>query len=381
MKIAIISNTAWYLFNFRLNLLYSLKQEGHTLILIVPKDSYSHKLIEKGFIIKNIFLDGSSINPIKEFYSLFNISYLLYKNKFDLVLSFTPKVNIYSAISSILFKIPFIPSVSGLGRVFINQNLLTHLVIFLYKLTFHKSLGVFFENLDDKNLFVSLNIISKNITIHVPGTGIDLNYFSQYYLEKKLDNLSLTNLNKNIDSLSFLLIARILWDKGVGEYVSSARIIRKSYPNIRFKILGFLDAANPSAISRDVFFEWVEEGVIDYLGQSDDVRPYILDSDCVVLPSYREGLPRSLLEAASMSRPVITTNVPGCKDTIIDGKTGFLCKSSCVDDLVFTIEKFISLSKEDKFNMGINARNFMINSFDENIVINKYLTFINSKFL
>ena len=323
MNIAIISNTAWYLFNFRLNLLRAILNDGHSLIIIVPTDSYSKKLNDVGFTVENIFMSGDSVNPIKEIHSILNIYSVLNKRKYDLVLSFTPKANIYSAITSIFLKIPFIPGVSGLGRVFIKKNIITYIVLILYKLTFKKSLKVFFENLDDKKLFISYKIISEERSIHVPGTGVDLNYFKSSQIFH-FDNL-IDYKNKNNQSTSFLLMARILWDKGIGEYVSAARIIRKSFPNVKFKILGFLDVSNPSAIPREIFNKWIEEDIIDFLGQTDDVRPYISASDCVVLPSYREGLPRTLLEAASMARPIITTNVPGCKYTLINGLTGFLC--------------------------------------------------------
>jgi glycosyltransferase involved in cell wall biosynthesis len=377
MHIAIVSNTAWYLFNFRLNLLEAMKNDGHSLILVVPEDEYSEKLNDLGFKTTNIYLKGSSINPIKEIYTIFNIYSILHKNKVDLVLSFTPKANIYSAIISILKKIPFIPGVSGLGRVFIKRNIITYIVLLLYKLTFNKAMKVFFENLDDKKLFISYKIISEKKSIHVPGTGIDLKYFKPLEIYK-CDNLFKNKLNINIQNTSFLLMARILWDKGIGEYVSAARVIRKNFPNVKFKILGFLDVSNPSAISRDIFNKWIEEGVIEFSGKTDDVRPFISESDCVVLPSYREGLPRTLLEAASMARPIITTNVPGCKDTLVDGLTGFLCEPANAEDLASKICSFLLLSCEERLQMGSRGRRFIQENFDESIVINKYLNIINS---
>jgi glycosyltransferase involved in cell wall biosynthesis len=294
-----------------------------------------------------------------------------------LVLSFTPKANIYSAINAILFKIRFIPGVSGLGRAFIKKNIITIIVLLLYKLTFNKALKVFFENLDDKKLFISYKIISENEAIHVPGTGIDLKYFKPLETNNS-ENLNNYKANLYNQNTSFLLMARILWDKGIGEYVSAAREIRKIFPNVKFKILGFLDVSNPSAISRDIFNKWIEEDVIEFLGQTDDVRHFISESDCVVLPSYREGLPRTLLEAASMARPIITTNVPGCKDTLIDGLTGLLCEPANTNDLVSKICNFLLLSYEERLQMGSRGRQFIQENFDESIVINKYLKVINS---
>jgi len=376
MRIALVSNTAWYLFNFRLNLIKAMKNDGHSIIIIVPQDEYAKKLNDMGFETTNIFMDASSVNPIKEIYTLLNINCKLNKNKIDLLISFTPKANLYSAINCILLKIPFIPGVSGLGRVFIKKNFITNIVLFLYKLTFNKALKVFFENLDDKKLFISYKIVSEKNSIHVPGTGVDLNYFKSTEIsdnDPTMDN----ELNKADQKTSFLLIARILWDKGVGEYISAARLVKINFPNVKFKILGFLDVSNPSAIPRDTFNKWIEEGVIEFLGQTDDVRPFISACDCVVLPSYREGLPRTLLEAASMARPIVTTNVPGCKDTLINGLTGFMCEPADVDDLANKICNFLLLSKEEKNKMGTHGRKFIQENFDESIVIKKYLNIIN----
>ena len=185
--------------------------------------------------------------------------------------------------------------------------------------------------------------MSEKNSIHVPGTGVDLNFFKPTEIPENYSAIDI-ELNKYNQKTSFLLIARILWDKGVGEYISAARLVKKNFPNIKFKILGFLDVSNPSAIPRDTFNKWIEEGIIEFLGQTDDVRPYISACDCVVLPSYREGLPRTLLEAASMGRPIITTNVPGCKDTLINGLTGFMCEPADVDDLANKICDFLLLS-------------------------------------
>jgi glycosyltransferase involved in cell wall biosynthesis len=377
MHIAIVSNTAWYLFNFRLNLLKAIKNDGHNLILVIPDDKYSQKLREMGFKTANIYMKGSSVNPIKEIFSILNIYSIFLKNNVDLVLSFTPKANIYSAINAIIFKIPFIPGVSGLGRVFIKRNIITKIVLLLYKLTFNKSLKVFFENLDDEKLFIANKLISENKAIHVPGTGVDLNYFKPNEIDY-CDNLTDCRASLYNQNTSFLLMARILWDKGIGEYVSAAKLINNKFPNVKFKILGFLDVSNPSAISRDIFNKWIGEGNIVFLGQTDDVRPHISESDCVVLPSYREGLPRTLIEAASMAKPIITTNVPGCKDTLINGLTGFLCEPANVDDLANKINSFLLLSNEERLHMGSRGRQFIQENFDESIVIKKYLNIINS---
>jgi glycosyltransferase involved in cell wall biosynthesis len=165
----------------------------------------------------------------------------------------------------------------------------------------------------------------------------------------------------------------MLGDKGVGEYVEAARIIKKTYPDVEFQLLGSLDAVNKTAISKEQMQEWVEDGLVNYLGMTDNVQEYIKKVECVVLPSYREGTPRTLLESASMAKPLITTHVPGCKDVVNDGVNGFLCEVRNAEDLALQMEKMLQLSSDECIAMGKAGREKMINEFDESIVIEKYL--------
>jgi glycosyltransferase involved in cell wall biosynthesis len=171
----------------------------------------------------------------------------------------------------------------------------------------------------------------------------------------------------------------MLWDKGVGEYVEAGRKVRLLYPKVRFQLLGFLDVANPSAIARQQMDDWVAEGVVEYLGQTDDVRPLLLQADCVVLPScYREGVPRSLLEAAASARPVITTDAPGCRDTVVDGESGYLCRPGDAADLADKMFRFIDLAPQTRKAMGQVSRSHAERHFDERLVISRYLTLVRS---
>jgi glycosyltransferase involved in cell wall biosynthesis len=367
MKILFIANTGWYLFNFRLNLMKFLKFKGHHIFILAPDNIYIKDFLNEGFLYENFNLQADGINPFKELSSIIEI----YKSvKFfqpDLVISFTPKTNIYSALASIFLGIKFIPGVSGLGRSFINKNLITLIVFTLYKFTFNKAFEVFFENVDDKNLFLNNGLIKKSSGICVPGAGIDLKRFSSNLIERK-------KINNNI---IFLLIGRMLWDKGVGEYISAARKVKHFFPHVKFQLLGFLEVSNPSAISKDQISSWVDEGIVDYLGHTDDVRPFILNADCIVLPSYREGLPRTLLEAAALNRVVITTDAPGCRDTVIHSQTGYLCNVADIDDLSDKMISFINLDYAERLKMGTEARKFIEDNFDENFVFNKYFDVIN----
>ena len=365
MRIAVVSNTAWYLFNFRLNLMLALRAAGHTVVVVAPNDAYSDQLRAAGFVFEDVPISGSGTNPVREMLPVMAIWRLLHRQRINLVLSYTPKGNLYSAIACIARRVPFVPGVSGLGRSFIRKSLVTLVVLILYRLTFRHAYRVYFENTDDKVLFEKHGLVRARNAVHVPGAGIDLVRF-----------VPTARFEQGPTEPVFLLVARMLWDKGVGEFVAAARNVRALHPDSRFQLLGFLDDANPSAIPRKQVDAWVAEGVVEYLGQTDDVRPYLAQSDCVVLPSYREGLPRTLLEAAAMARPVITTDAPGCRDTVVDGVTGLLCRPIDAADLADKLLRFVSLTAVQRQAMGRKGREFVELNFDERLVIRTYLELV-----
>jgi len=365
MNVAVISNTSWYLYNFRLNLMLALIQSGYNVIAIAPRDKYSEMISNAGISYQQLSISGDDINPVTALLTVAKLARLLRRLKVDIVLSYTPKGNIYSGIACFGTNIKFGPNVSGLGRTFIKHSILTYVMKGMYCFVFKKASVVFFENNDDLNEFVEMKLVAASVAERLPGSGVDLRHFI----------IPDTIRNSDNGDLVFLLIARMLWDKGIGEFVSAAKSVLALYPNVKFQLLGFVGVQNPSAIPKEVINTWVEDGVVDYLGATDDVRDYIANSDCVILPSYREGLPRSLLEAAAMSKPIITTDVPGCRDTVDDGVNGFLCKLKDADDLRDQIMKFIGLTHEQKLEMGRRSREKIEHQFDENIVINRYLEF------
>jgi glycosyltransferase involved in cell wall biosynthesis len=260
---------------------------------------------------------------------------------------------------------------------------------------------VFFQNSDDEALFLSRGLAPAGRTGLLPGSGVDLVRFAPVIRDRTDVALRVaavkvegaregagegTNIEVVVqfeadsgflaDSprpFRFLLIARMLWDKGVGEYVEAARALRQSHPQVECALLGFLDVKNPAAISRAQMNAWVDEGVIQYLGSTDDPRPFLADADCVVLPSYREGTPRSLLEAAAMARPIVTTDVEGCREVVDDGLNGFLCQVRSGEDLAKKMAQMLGLSVEARLTMGRAGRAKMERQFDEQIVIERYL--------
>jgi glycosyltransferase involved in cell wall biosynthesis len=365
MRIAVISNTAWYLVNFRLNLMRALQAAGYTVVAIAPIDDYAQRIKAAGIEFVDVPISGSGTNPIMELKSVVALWRVLRSQRVDLVLSYTPKGNLYSSLACIALGISFIPNVSGLGRAFIRRSIITLAARMLYRATFKRAYRVFFQNFDDMHTFIKSNFVRAGNADRLPGSGVDLLHFSQQAPAKH-----------DTDAPVFLLVARMLWDKGIGEYVEAARQVRMLHPKARFQLLGFLDVANPSAISRAQIDAWVSEGVVEYLGSTDDVRPFLTQADCVVLPSYREGVPRTLLEAAATARPVITSDAPGCRDTVIDGQTGFLCRPADAKDLTEKLLRFITLNLEQRNMMRKRGRSFVEENFNEKMVIERYLSLI-----
>ena len=365
MRLAVVSNTCWYLFNFRLNLMLALQAAGHTVVAVAPDDAYAQRIRDAGIVFEAVPISGGGTHPVRELQSVLRLGAVFRRHRVGLVLSYTPKGNLYSALACIALRIPFVPNVSGLGRAFIRKSLVTQVAKTLYRLTFGRAYKVFFQNLDDMAVFVDGGLVRAGQAERLPGSGVDLSRFAPTPL-----------VARTAKAPVFLLVARMLWDKGVGEYVEAARSVRVLHPGARFQLLGFLDVANPSAIPRTQMEAWVAEGVVEYLGLTDDVRPFLVQAECVVLPSYREGVPRTLLEAAATARPVITTDAPGCRDTVVDGETGFLCRPADAPDLVDKLMRFIAMTPEARQAMGQRGRTFVEQNFDERLVIERYLAVV-----
>lgn len=239
MRIAVVANTAWYLFNFRLNLMRALVNEGHEVVACAPVDEYADRICAAGIAFENVSISGSGLNPIVEMKSVTGLWRMIRRQRIGLVLSYTPKGNLYCAVASIVLNIPFIPNVSGLGRAYIRNSPVTLIARLLYKLTLWRARRVFFQNLDDMSAFLRAGLVRPSRAERLPGSGVDLERF-----------VPAATMDRRPDEPVFLLVARMLWDKGVGEYVAAARSVRARYPGARFQLLGFLDVANPSAIAR-----------------------------------------------------------------------------------------------------------------------------------
>ena len=358
--IAIVANTSWYIFNFRHNLIEKLMRKGYHVTSIAPFDRYSQKIKEIGCKYININIDNNGKNPLKDLKTLFDFYRIYSQIKPAVILHYTTKPNIYGSVAARLARIPFINNISGLGSTFIHKGVTNLIVRILYQLSQVQSHKVFFQNPDDFKLFTQSRLVRSDKADLLPGSGVDLHKF---FPQKK----------ERTQKFCFLLIARLLWEKGVKEYVEAARILRKKRSDLEFQLLGFVENNNPRSVSEKQIRDWEQDGHVKWLGSVEDVRPYIAEADCVVLPSYREGTPRSLLEAASMGKPIITTDVVGCRQVVDDGVNGFLCKPKNSADLASVMQKMLQLTDEQQMTMGKKGREKMVREFGEQIVINKYM--------
>ena len=362
MIILAITNSFWNFYNFRMNLLSRIENDIDCNIhLAAPKDKYI-KRIAGNFKFHTLEFKSRTTNPISDFLLLIRIRSLVKKIKPDIILTFTIKPNIYTSLIAKKMKIPIINNISGLGTIFIKKNITTKIAQLLYKTSFSKYNYVLFQNEYDLDEFKKKKLLNNSKYGIIPGSGINTSEWS--------DNV-LNNRGKKI-----LFCARLIKDKGINEYLESARIIKRKYPDIIFNVVGPLGVDNKTSISKNLLNEFIVDNSINYLGKSNDMKEIIKNNDIIVLPSYREGMSRFLLESASMSKPIITTNVPGCREIVQDSINGFLCEPKNSFDLANKIEKMINISEHDRIKFGNNGRKLMIENFEESKVTGKYIQII-----
>ena len=332
MKILVMAGYAKSLVNFRGPLLSALARAGHEVIASAPEcdEDIKQNLDNMGIKYCSLPLERTGMNPVKDVISLIRMVRFFRSLKPDIVLSYTVKPVIYGSLAAKWAGVPFIHSIiTGLGYAFMGEGykglVIKRFVAGLYRAALRYNMSVFFQNPDDLDLFVTLHIVDERKTVLVNGSGVDIDFYT-------------TDLPGNAPA--FLMIARLLRDKGVQEYVEAARILKSKHPQTAFQLLGPLDS-NPTSISKSVLDAWQQEGLIDYLGSTNDVRPYLRNATVYVLPSYREGTPRTVLEAMSMGRPIVTTDAPGCRETVIDGDNGFLVPVKDSTALAAAMERFI----------------------------------------
>jgi glycosyltransferase involved in cell wall biosynthesis len=362
-RIALCANTAWNLANFRRPIIEALLERGDQITVLTGVDHCFNDLEQMGCQTVALPIDSKGTNPVRDLLLQRQIKHCLADCQPHVLLNFTIKPVIFGTRAANTLNIPAINTITGLGTTFIKDNWITRIVERLYRDALPRSRTVFFQNQDDMAEFAKRDLLRAVPTQTVPGSGVDLDMFEPSPVASSKPD-------------TFLLIARILKDKGVEEFVQAARLLKAHHPETCFQLLGPLGVANRTAISEADVSAWVKAGLVEYLGETDDVRPFIRQAHCVVLPSYREGMPRSLLEAAAMGRPIIATDVTGCREVVDQGSNGYLCNARDARDLAAKIRQFISLPHQQRNEMGQASRHLAQKRFDVRAVVRTYLNSI-----
>lgn len=367
LTIAIVANTTWNLFNFRLSLIEKLTAEGYRVVAIAPPDAYSPYLKAAGCLylpLPNLKRKGT--NPFSDLRLMLNLYRLYRKYRVDIALHYTIKPVIFGTLSARLAGACAINTLTGLGSAFLREVLMKQLALKLYQLSLPFSSKVLFQNKDDMSLFLMHRLAPVERCLIIRGSGVNTRHFFP----------ALSSTPSPVPRVLF--IGRLLQDKGIREFVEAAKLLRQSGSIAQFEIVGSLDTGNPSSVDESELRQWQTEAHIIYHGPASDVRPYIQQCNMVVLPSYREGLPRVLLEGMAMGKPIITTRTAGCRETVVPDKNGYLVEVKNARSLAKAISNMIAIGHEEQQKMGALGRQMVLAHFDERLIIQKYLQVIRS---
>nr|WP_217343863.1 glycosyltransferase family 4 protein [Noviherbaspirillum sp. L7-7A]MBV0877946.1 glycosyltransferase family 4 protein [Noviherbaspirillum sp. L7-7A] len=354
-------NTAWNAWNFRTGLIDAIIGHGYRMVVAAPADPYAERLVAAGCEFIDLPMDSNGTHPGRDLRLLMRYLALFRQQAPAVYLGYTIKPNIYGSLAAQVLGIPVINNIAGLGAAFISDSMVTRVARLLYRTSLRRSARVFFQNPQDRSLFLEAGLARADVTDLLPGSGICL---ARYQVQPAASGAA---------SPCFLLVGRMLVNKGVVEFAEAARIVRRSLPQARFQLLGPVNEANSNLVPAHTIAAWEAERLVEYLGAVDDVRPHIAAADCVVLPSYREGVPRTLLEAAAIGRPIIATDVAGCVDVVEDGINGMLCRARDPADLADKMLRMAALPAAERERMGMAGRRKVEQQFDEALVIGKYL--------
>lgn len=355
------SNTSWFLYNFRFRVIREVVEDGNRVICLAPEDDFSNRLVsELGVEFFQIPLEGKSVGFIKELKSFLFIYLVIRRLSPEIVFNSTVKMNIYVGLACRILGIPFVNNVSGLGTSFIHRGPLLWCVRWLYGVVNMGAQHLFFENEDDLKIFEERALLGDTLATILPGSGVDLQRFQASPLP-------------TTGPITFIMIARLLGDKGVREYAEACRLLKSSSPNARCLLVGPLGVSNRTSVLKEEVDVWHKQGVLEYMGATDDVRPLIEQAHVLVLPSYREGMPRTVLEAAAMGRPAIVTDVPGCRQSIEPEVTGWLCEVRNPTSLAEQMKRFVAIEPYQKQQAGDEARKRVEERFSEEVVVRSYL--------
>lgn len=359
-RIVITANTSWYIYNFRASTIVALIDAGYEVVVLTADRLYEPQLVGLGAGFATIFMEQKSKNVLKEICSVYSYWKAIKRLRPALILSFTPKSNIYTSLVSRLLATKIISNVSGLGDAFTRPTFVSRLVLKLYKLAFSSNAHVFFQNEDDRALLIAAGCVRPERCSRIFGSGVDLQRFYPATAENR--------------SLKFIFVARLLKVKGTLHYLNAARLLKQKYPALTFSLLGVFDASEKE-VTPEIVKPFTDDGTINFLGSSDSVEQVIREYDAIVLPSwYREGVPKALLEGAASGLAIITTDNVGCRDVVRDGYNGFLCQPDDLPSLVAALEKYLHLSDAERVSLAQHSREFAETCCDEKIILNEYLS-------
>ncbi|MCW8332821.1 glycosyltransferase family 4 protein [Vibrio paucivorans] len=375
-KIVITSNTSWFVFNFFRSSIVEFMKDGNEVYVLAPKDAYSSRLVELGCNYQEVSVDRSGARIATEVSTFRSLCQYIYRIQPDCVLNFTPKMNIYCTLAARLHSIKVVNSVAGLGSIFSEKGFKPLLGKALLRMTQPLAHHVVFQNPDDWKVYLDNKLVKRELSSRVHGIGINLKRFRPH----PAPNDGVTR---------FILVARMLVNKGVVDFVNAAKAVDEYYqlrkqagfsvPQYEFSLLGFVDEDNPQGIPLSQLEWWNDNTPVKFLGETDDVFAVVKEQDCVVLPSfYREGMPQCLIEACAMAKPIITTDNVGCRETIIDGETGLLVKPQSVPELKEAMISMIEMGYKKRLQLGRKGRKKAEKDFCHLKVSRHYLQVIES---
>ncbi|HMH32949.1 MAG TPA: glycosyltransferase family 4 protein [Puia sp.] len=361
--IALVSNSTWAVYNFRLDVIRFLCQNNYQVLVIAPYDEYALLLEQEGCAYSPIRFNNRSENPLRDLSLYYQLKRIYTQQRPDFIFHYVIKPNIYGSLAAAACSIKSVAVVTGLGYSFARKNWLYHIVRLLYKRALRSTEEVWFLNNDDAKIFIKEKIVHIEKMRVLPGGGINTDHFSPAF----------EGPQERVNGFTFLMSTRLLKSKGVGIYADAARIVRNKNYEVNFELIGFFEKNHPDSIPEEELKKWEREGLIRYHGFAKDVRPFLKKSDCFVFPSsYHEGVPRSLMEAASMELPIITSLNRGCKEVVLNNSNGYLCNLNDPFDVADKMEKMMNLTTEERIRMGKNGRALVMKKFNVGIVIKEY---------
>lgn len=376
-RIAFVANTSWSIYKFRLYLIERLLKEGFACFVLAPRDAYtaSFEDLDGLTYVELRHLRGKTISPVQDL-----LLYRELKNHYrtlrpDLIFHYTIKANLFGSLAASHAGIPSVAVITGLGYTFAKKGWLYAITKWLYRKILPHATETWFLNEDDRDFFLGEKLIVPGRTFLLPGEGVDPAQFTPASMSRNTDEAHDTDGSRKTNEpreITFLLIGRLILHKGIQEYVQAAGLLRQQGLNVRCQLLGFFDENNPVAIPRQKVEIWNSGNIVSYLGHTDNVAPYIAQAHCIVLPSYREGMPLSLLEGASMGKALIATDTAGCRAVIMDGVNGFLCRVKDGTDLAAKMTTYYQLPPAAKEKMGAEGRKLVLHKFTQDIVAGIY---------